>query len=100
MSTLEHLNQIKKVVANTLKADFHNVKILRVEVHQDVDSDGDDVLLISVVFEGKPKDLDATKLSGAVRNVRPKLRDIGEAAFPLFSFVSGKEAGLGKLETA
>jgi len=100
MSSMEHLNQIKEVVAETLRADFHNVKILRVDVDQDVDADGDDVLLISVVFEGRPKDLDASKLSGAVRNVRPKLRDIGEAAFPLFSFVSRRDAGLGKFETA
>ncbi|WP_421952382.1 hypothetical protein [Pelagibacterium sp.] len=95
MSSKNHLTKIGSVVEEVLKADFHNVKILRVDVREDVDADGDDVLLISVVFEGRPKDLDAKMLSGAVRNVRPRLTDIGERAFPMFSFVSGRDVGLG-----
>jgi hypothetical protein len=46
------------------------------------------VLRIDVIFEGAPKDLNAKKLSGAVRHLRPKLDKIHESAFPLLSFIS------------
>jgi hypothetical protein len=35
-----------------------------------------------------PKDLDARKLSGAIRHLRPKLDAIQESALPLLSFIS------------
>ncbi|MCA3572696.1 MAG: hypothetical protein IOC86_02185 [Aestuariivirga sp.] len=41
-----------------------------------------------MVFEGTHKDIDARKLSGAVRNVRLRLMAMKEDAFPLFSFIS------------
>lgn len=89
----EKLKQISDMVANTLKADFKDVKILRVVVDRDVDFDGDQVLNISVVFEGMPRDIDARVVSGAVRHVRPQLRELGEKAFPLMSFISRRDAG-------
>jgi hypothetical protein len=52
-------------------------------------------LRIDVIFEGRPKDIDIKKLSGVVRHVRPRLTDIGEEAFPLFSFISKGDAGAG-----
>ena len=85
-------NEIKRLISATLQVDFEDVRILEVRVRDDVDSDGDDILIIDVVFEGQPKDLDARKLSGAVRRVRPGLFELGEEAFPLFSFVSKTDA--------
>lgn len=86
------LERISKVVLETLKSDFNNIEILNVKVHSDVDFEGDDILRIEVVFKGESKSVDTSMLSGAVRHIRPKLNDIGEAAFPLLSFISDKDA--------
>ena len=83
--------KIAEVVKDTLSATFDKVKILQVTVISDADDD--DVLNIEVVFDGVPKDLDARKVTGLVRHVRPKLTAIGEGAFPLMSFISKGDAG-------
>jgi hypothetical protein len=83
--------KIAEVVKDTVSATFDKVKILRVTVLSDADDD--DVLNIEVVFDGTPKDLDARQVTGIVRHVRPKLTAIGEAAFPLMSFISKDDAG-------
>lgn len=93
------IRRITEVVNDTLSADFDSVKIIKIKVVGDDDFD-DDFLRIEVIFEGARKDIDARKLSGAVRHVRPKLTAIGEKAFPLFSFISERDAGAGKLEPA
>jgi hypothetical protein len=85
---MRKLASIKRIVTQTLRRDFDHIRILDVEIQEDVDSDGEDVLRINVIFEGTPKDLDAKKLSGAVRHLRPKLDKIHESAFPLLSFIS------------
>jgi hypothetical protein len=97
---MRDMKQIAKVVRETLAADFDNVKIIEVIVHDDVDSDGEDVLKVKVIFEGTRKDVDPAKLAGAVRHVRPKLDEIGEKAFPLFSFISSGDWGAGRHKPA
>jgi hypothetical protein len=87
----EHLTAIAEVVRTTLSETFRSVRIVNVQVQVEKDSDGGDMLRIFVVLDGRPKDVDARELLGAVRYVRPKLSEIGEEAFPLFSFVSKGE---------
>jgi hypothetical protein len=87
--------EIAKVVKATLAGDFDKIKIIDVRVAEEVNSDDETFLRIEVVFEGTPKDLDYQKLSRAVRFVRPKLEEIGEMAFPLFSFISKRDVGAG-----
>lgn len=89
----EQLALITKAIEATLASDFKNVKVLRVTVDRDVDFDGDQILNIEVVFEGKPHQVDARVISSAVRHVRPHLEKLGEKAFPLMSFVSRSDAG-------
>jgi hypothetical protein len=91
---------IAQVVRETLAADFDKVKIVDVKIHKELDSDGDDVLRIEVIFEGTPKDVDALNLTGAVRQVRPRLRAINETAFPLFSFISKGDWSAERLKSA
>jgi hypothetical protein len=89
---MRDMDKIAAVVKKALSATFGNVKIVRVDVL--ADPDDDDFLSIKVVFEGTPVNLDARKVSGAVRQVRPKLTEMGEEAFPLLSFISmGDDAG-------
>jgi hypothetical protein len=84
---------IKRIVEDTLKRDLDNIRVVNILVRSDVDRDGDAVLLIDVVFDGLPKDINVRNLSAAVRHIRPKLAKIGETAFPLISFISKAEAG-------
>jgi hypothetical protein len=92
MSGELNIAEVRRVVMDTISADFTSVKILDVQVIEWPDDEDGTTLEINVVFEGKPKDLDAGKVSGAVCHVRPKLKEIGVSAFPLFSFLTKKEA--------
>lgn len=94
------MREIAEVVQKTLAADFNKVKILEVRVEEALDSDEQKILRIKVIFEGAPKDLNASAVSGAVRNVRPKLSEMGFDAFPLFSFIANSELGERKLVRA
>ena len=85
---MQHIELIKKAVKETLAGHFDSIRILKIDVKKDVDADGDDLLRIDVIFEGSPKDLDAAKLSGTARLLRPKLSQIHESALPLLSFIS------------
>lgn len=100
MDEFAQIKLIQKAISETLSADFDNVKILDVSVDRDVDFDGDEILKVDIIFEGTPRDIDARAVSGAVRRVRPRLRDLGEMAFPLLSFISRGDAGALKLESA
>jgi hypothetical protein len=86
--------KVQRIVKETLSADFEKIKILKVCISPEFDSDGNEILRIDVIFEGAAKDVNVRKLSGAVRQIRPKLRAAGEKAFPLFSFISNKERDL------
>jgi hypothetical protein len=99
MRDTKQIHQIKKVVKEALAADFDNLKIVDVRIQEDVDADGEELLRIEVIFEGAPK-LDARKISGAIRYLRPKLTAIKETAFPLLSFISGADLEPGKVGAA
>jgi len=92
--------EIGKIVQDVLSQSFDNLEIATVHVREETDDQGDEILRVFVVFNGSQKDKDVSQLSGIVREVRPKLRDSGVTAFPLFSFLSKKDAGTLKLATA
>lgn len=97
---MRNTDNIAKLVRESLAPDFNKVKIIEVIVHDEVDSDGEAVLRVDVIFEGTPKDVDALKLTGAVRHVRPRLREMNEEAFPLFSFISKGDWGAERRKSA
>jgi Glu-tRNA(Gln) amidotransferase subunit E-like FAD-binding protein len=98
---MRDMSAIKKVVLKTLSGQFDNVRIVDVKVYEDVDHAAEEIVLrIHVIFEGIPRDLDARKLSGAVRHLRPKLEEINETALPLLSFISKAEASRNKRASA
>jgi hypothetical protein len=86
-----HLETVANVVRATLSEKFRSVEVVEVQVAVEEGLDRADMLRIFVVLDGRPKNVDARELLGAVRHVRPKLSEIGEDAFPLFSFVSKGE---------
>jgi len=70
-------------------------------VTEDEDADGDAVLRVTIVFEGKPEALDREKLVGLVRHMRSQLIDtLNSEAFPILSFMSKNEAKTLHLEAS
>jgi hypothetical protein len=97
---MRDIGKIEEIVRDTLAADFEKIHVSDVQVREEVGWDGDDLLHVYVVYEKAPKHADIRRLLGAVRRVRPKLTEVGETAFPLFSFISRDEVGAGKFEPA
>lgn len=64
-------------------------RIVSVSVSEDVDSEGDQILVMKVVFDGR---LDASKAASALRHLRPALFERKESRFPLLSFVTRRDA--------
>ena len=88
----QKIRAIESAIMDILSGEFHGVELLRVSVTEDVDFDGDDILKVDVVFAGKPKDINPSYMTGAIRNVLPKLSEMEVLAFPMMSFISEKDA--------
>jgi len=93
----ESLNEL---VGKIVKRQFSEAAIHSVNVKSDVDSDGDAVLRITIVFETSGKTLDRNKMVGLVRHIRSELTNMESDSFPLVSFISKKEAENLRLEPA
>ncbi|HXK53682.1 MAG TPA: hypothetical protein PK405_03270 [Hyphomicrobiales bacterium] len=91
MSAMISESRIEKLISDLVKSRLDGVKILKVSVERSLDYEDDSVLDVTIIFEAK-SDLDAAKVASMVRHLRPKLKEAGEAAFPLMSFVSKNDA--------
>jgi hypothetical protein len=85
------LGKVSKTLKKELGERFKPVQILDLSVEKSVGYDGDDLLLVRVVFDKEPHKLDAMKLVGNVRHFRPVLEKLGERAFPLFSYFNKED---------
>lgn len=83
---------IKELVSEIVRGEFENAKIESIDVTEDVDSDGDPILRITVVFDPSGDGLDSQKMVGLVRHLRPKLAENNIVSFPLVRFVSKADA--------
>lgn len=86
-------DSIREIVEELVSDRFPGSKILSVSISEDVDYEDDVVLRVRVVFDPDSDKLDAGATSGFLRYLRPKLSDIGIRAFPVMSFVSGRDSG-------
>lgn len=100
ISGMRDTGKIEEIVRDALAADFEKIRVSDVQVREEVDSDGDDILHVYVVHDKAPRHSDIRRLVGAVRHVRPKLMEVGETAFPLFSFISRDDVGAEEFEPA
>ena len=90
---------LKQLFQKLISESLPDGRIISVDVLRDVDSDGDDVLNVTVVFDAK-SDLDAATVAGLTRHLRPHLEELGEKSFPFMSFISEKEARKKGVEAA
>lgn len=91
------MEEAQEIVSAVVHDRFPSATIERITVEPDVDQDGDPILKITVIFEGK---LDAHRMVGLVRHVQPKLMEHHFNQFPIFRFVSKKDAASLKIAAA
>jgi hypothetical protein len=94
------MSKIGKIVSSTLKTMFPEIEIVRVNVAEHRDDEGDAILEITVVFGANDRDFDSARLKELPRLIMPKLREVKEDGFPMFSFVSESDLGKMKPEAA
>ena len=85
---------IETIVQEKLAAD----KVVAVQIERGIDFDDEPVFLVRVIIDNGNKRIDPQKTTSLTRNIRSRLAELGETAFPVFSFISKQEAG--KLTTA
>lgn len=84
--------KIERLIRDTITARLSGVKVVSVEVSDDVDYSGDKVLTVRVIYDASKK-LDGAKLAGVLRSLRPRLsEELSEDRFPIMSFVAATEA--------
>jgi hypothetical protein len=82
---------ITTLIESIIRERFSEAAIDHVEIAEEKDFDGDPILRVVVVYDGKHI-LDAKKTSGLVRHIRHKLVASRESVFPILSFMSKSEA--------
>lgn len=97
---MRDLASVKQAVKETFSRLFNHVHVSEVRIREDIDSDGDEVLRIDVIFDGTSNDLDPKKLAGFVAHLRPRLEQMQETALPLLYFISSAELNRNKRASA
>lgn len=91
--------ELSELVGRIVRRRFSDAVINVVDVKTDVDSDGDAVLRVTVVFETNAETLDPDEMVGLVRHIRPELARVGIESFPLVRFIAKADAVKLKLES-
>lgn len=92
--------KLRTIIQAVLNERFDDVAIDSINIMPDVDEDGDRILHVEVVFDGKQKQLDASKTSTVLRHMLPKFAEIGERGFPVISYIAKSEIRKSKAATA
>ncbi len=82
------VGMIERIVRDRLSASV----IDSVDVKSDVDSEGDPILRVTIVFDQTEQGLDQNRVVGLVRHIRSNLEGEGGDRFPLISFIAKNEA--------
>lgn len=91
---------LEDIVRDLLEERFPGTEIIRVVVSADRDSDGDQILRITVVTAAEPRSLDRSQVLGFAGLLKPRLEEAHSDGFPIMSFVSARDAGKLRLEAA
>lgn len=86
---------IARIVQDVVSRDVTKLRVVSVRVRPQRPDDDPDQLDIMVIVNGDRDSESRRQLVRAIGNVRNKLEsEIGETAFPVFSFVSDDDEGL------
>ncbi|MCX7646920.1 MAG: hypothetical protein N2Z62_16695 [Rhodobacteraceae bacterium] len=86
-------DEIRDALEEVVRQELPASRIRRVEVEEGEDHDGDASLFVTIRFDGEPRDLEVSKLTGLTRRLRSRLSGMGEHRFPYTRFISTSEAG-------
>ena len=93
------MRNIDEIVKQVVETRLAPARVLNLSVREDVDSDGDPIFRIVVVFEAEGDRLDPDRVVGLTRHLRNRLdelgSDLGELVperFPMFTFMTAEEA--------
>lgn len=84
---------IINVIKSVFTSRFGDIDISSIEITPEVDEDGDQILAVTIIFSATKLNLDSRETSGLVRRILPKMEQIGETRFPIFSFIAKSEMG-------
>lgn len=84
---------VRNLVVRDLAKGYDGVNLVfdPIEVKHEIDWEGDEVLLIDVVFKGDQDLLDAHWSNGMVLRISPDLEKAGVTAFPMIQFIERSE---------
>ncbi len=97
---LHDYQAIKRIVEDVVSHDVTALRVVSVRVRPQQLEDDPNLLDIMVILNGERSKSSTRQLIGAVGNIRTKLEEIGETAFPVLSFVSDDDEGLPEIEPA
>jgi hypothetical protein len=86
-------DKISSTIETVVRESIRSGNIIDVVVRNGRDADGDDIIIVNVIFDNKAKSLDATETSRITRFVRNRLIQMNEDRFPFFSYIAKSEAG-------
>ena len=84
--------EIEELISKLVHERFAKAEVVSVNIKKDFDHDGDEILLVEVVFSN-PNHKSLVELAlGFLSHLRTNLVDNGINAFPVMSYVSEQEA--------
>jgi hypothetical protein len=99
----EDTKKLRDILKPLIESALRGVTILAVNLRRSENAYGDPVLWVTVVYDDtrrKGKLLDSKITVGMHDRVIPKLRQAGEEAFPVFSYVAKSDLGRTKPDAA
>ncbi len=88
--TAHKTERLKSIVEPIVREKIRSGDIVDVRVNGGEDADGDDIIVVNVVFEGRLDPIETAQLTRFVRN---ELLAIDDRRFPHTSYISKTEAG-------
>ena len=88
---MQDINDIRDAIRHVIEERLAPTQIVDVEIEEDVDHDGDEIVRVRIVFEdqnGRPKAESVVGLTGLVRK---PLLDIENDRFPILTFMTSEE---------
>lgn len=84
--------ELKTTVLGVLRPHLGPTTLVDIEIEEDVDSDGDEVLRMRVVYDESTGELSDLRVYQAPGLVIEALEEVSEDRFPLMTFVSKEDS--------
>ena len=86
------MQQIHQIISDLVLKQFAQGMVGKITASEDVDSEGDAVIRVMVVYDPEKGAFEPRKLLGLTWAVREALEEVKINSFPIFRFVSQKDS--------